>query len=121
MNRGPLEHLCDRMDGAVAASVIGADGTVVSTVRGETTVDGVELEALWAEYSGLLRQVRQNAQMLAAGALEELLLSSERVVTIIRPLGPELFLAFAVLRDASCGKARYLCRVTAPRLIELIG
>ncbi len=118
MLREPLEELCRRLDGALAASVVGVDGVPVDAVRASDAVSEDQVEELWVEYASLLRQIRNSAQMLAAGQLEELLLSSDRLVTIIRPLTAETFLAFGMRADASCGRARYLCRVTAPRLLE---
>ena len=122
MLREPLELICRRLEGAVAASLIGADGIQIEAVRADPTqaLSDSHLEAMWVEYAMLLRQVRSSAQMLAAGLLEEVMLSSEHMVTVIRPITPDVFLAFAVRADASSGKARYLCRVTAPRLIEAV-
>ena len=116
--RDPLERLCHRMDGAaIAAAVVRSDGTLVDAVRAAPSEDAARDEA-WSGFGDILEQMQNSAQMLAAGALQELLLSSSHGLTIIRPLLPDLFLALSVSPHASTGKARYLCRVTAPLLIE---
>ena len=121
MLREPLEALCRRLDGAIAVSVFGTDGHLLETVRSPALFDDPEeadsLNTLWGEYATVLSQVQESAQMLAAGPLEELLLASERMSTVIRPLNEDVFLALTVRPEASTGKARYLCRVTAPRLL----
>ncbi|MEM7676355.1 MAG: hypothetical protein AAF449_10170, partial [Myxococcota bacterium] len=112
--REPLARLCQRMKGSMAASVIDPEGAVLSSVRIEDS--SADIEELWNDYVGLLSQVRGSAQMLAAGALEELLLTSDQVTTVVRPLGSKAFLVLGIRPDASQGRARYLCRVTAPQL-----
>ena len=117
----PLERMCARIEGAILAAVFRADGEVLGLARANRAPHHAEDErALWADYGRVLEQARESAQMLAAGDLEELMLSSERGVTVIRPLARDVYLSFVVRADAIGGKARYLCRVTAPRLTEAL-
>jgi len=106
------------MTGALAASIIGPNGAVLSSVQVDDS--GCDVDALWSDYAGLLSQIKNSAQMLAAGALEELMLSSDHVTTVVRPLGSEAFLVLGIRPEASQGKARYLCRVAASRMAAVI-
>lgn len=113
--RGPLTEICAAVPGAVAASIIAADGVPVDTVEAEN--DGsIDIGSLLVEYSALLGQVRNSAQMFAAGDLEELAIASSNLTTIIRPLSVEFFVALALTPEANFGKGRYLLRLKADAL-----
>lgn len=114
-----LRSIVHAVDGAIAASIMGIDGIPVDAYerRGD---DSIELEPLLIEYSALIMQVQNSAQMFAAGQLEELSIKSERLVTIIRPVNREYFIALALSSDANFGKGRYLLRINAPRLASAL-
>lgn len=115
--RGPLERICERLDGALAATVMGVDGlTVDSVAAGPPPVLDTDVESLLVEYSSLLGQVQRSAQMFAAGRLEELTIASEHLTTLIRPLTGDYFVALTIGPTASVGKGRYLLRVHAREL-----
>jgi len=60
-----LEQICGKVEGSFAASVMGFDGIPIETVEARPP-DGIELQTLLIEYSGILSQVRQAAgQQLA--------------------------------------------------------
>jgi predicted regulator of Ras-like GTPase activity (Roadblock/LC7/MglB family) len=110
-----LRSIVHAVDGAVAATIMGVDGIPVQAYEAEAS-DDVDVSSLLVEYSSLIPQVQRSAQMFAAGGLEELSIRSERLVTIIRPVNAEYFLALALKADANHGKGRYLLRVHAPKL-----
>ncbi|HJL40226.1 MAG TPA: hypothetical protein RMG48_02910 [Myxococcales bacterium LLY-WYZ-16_1] len=116
--RVPLESICHGLPDAVAATLMGADGIPVETVeRDPAASDEPDVPSLLVEFSSLLGQMRRSAQMFAAGPLEEVSIASERLVTIIRPLNEEYFVAVALRPgSSSTSKGRYLLRVQAPRL-----
>ena len=116
MLRAPLEQLCRRIDGARFATVFRADGAELEAVHAADH----DASVAWDDYGRVLEQVQQSAQMLAAGALEELVLSTQSSLTVIRPVAPETFLAFVTDPEVVPGKARYVCRVTAPHLAEAL-
>ena len=111
-----LRSICSAVQGAVAASVMGNDGIPLTayTVEG-TQDDGVDVSSLLIEYSSLISQVQRSAQMFAAGGLEELSITSERLTMVIRPVTGEYFVALAMRKAANSGKGRYLLRIHAPR------
>jgi predicted regulator of Ras-like GTPase activity (Roadblock/LC7/MglB family) len=112
-----LRTICASVQGAVAATIMGNDGIPVTAYEvEEADDDGVDVSSLLVEYSSLIGQVQRSAQMFAAGGLEELSITSERLTTIIRPVTGEYFLALAMRSSANFGKGRYLLRIHAPRL-----
>lgn len=111
--REQLEEIC-RVDGAVAASVMGYDGIAIETVTAKAETHDVE--ALMVEYSGLMSQVRQAADLLQSGPLSEVTIGTEQLMTHLRPINSDFFLVLAMSPDGNTGKGRFLLRVAAPKL-----
>jgi predicted regulator of Ras-like GTPase activity (Roadblock/LC7/MglB family) len=112
--REHLQHVCNSVDGAVACSLMGVDGIEVDThlqAGGE-----VDVKSLLVEYSGVLRSAREAAEAHQAGGVEELSISTERLQAVVRLVNPEYFMVVALVPGSNVGKARYLLRVTAPKL-----
>lgn len=118
--RAPLEQICQRVDGTFAVTVMGLDGLPVDTVHHEHVPEGTDVASLLVEYSNLISQVKRSAQMFAAGGLEELSIRSENLTTIIRTINKDYFLAIALGNHGNFGKGRYMLRVNAPKLAEIL-
>ena len=56
--------------------------------------------------------------MLDTGATNEVSVKTERLTTVVRMLTDEYFVALAIAPGGNVGKARYLLRTSAPKLIE---
>jgi predicted regulator of Ras-like GTPase activity (Roadblock/LC7/MglB family) len=59
--------------------------------------------------------------MLDAGDTREVSIKSDRVTTLIRVLNDSYFVALTLRPDGNLGKARYLLRVLAPKLVGELG
>lgn len=112
--RAHLEEVCRSVDGAVACSLMGSDGIEVDT----HLQDGGELDvkSLLVEYSAVLRSAREAAEAHEAGGVEEIAISTDKLKAVARIVSPEYFMVVALTPDGNIGKARYLLRVTAPKL-----
>jgi predicted regulator of Ras-like GTPase activity (Roadblock/LC7/MglB family) len=112
--REHLEQVCRNVDGAVACSLMGVDGIEVDT----HLVDGggVDLKSLLVEYSGVLRSAREAAEAHEAGGVAEIAIATDKLVAVVRTVSPEYFMVVALTPDGNLGKARYLLRITAPKL-----
>lgn len=118
-----LETICQALPGTLVASLMGFDGLPVETVETEElrALDDegtLDISSLMVEYSSVLGQVQRTGQIFAAGPLEELTIRSENLLTLIRPVTEEYFVAIALRPEANSGKGRYLLRVHAPKLVE---
>ena len=114
---GFREHLQDvvaRVDGALACTLMAVDGIEVETHTSEA--GGVDVRNLLVEYSSLFRLAREAAETHQAGDLKELSIQTGGVLTVARMVTPEYFLAVALKPEGNFGKARYMLRVTAPKL-----
>ena len=115
--RENIKKLVERLDGGVAAVLMGFDGISVDSYA-KTGYDGAlpDIQTLAMEFAHLIAQARRTLQSLDAGPLEEFTLRAESLTLVVRVLTQEYFLACAVLPSGSVGKARYLMRMTAPAL-----
>jgi predicted regulator of Ras-like GTPase activity (Roadblock/LC7/MglB family) len=113
--RTHLESVVNQVDGALACSVMGFDGIPVDTYQQEDAAE-LELNGAWAEYANLLGQLRQAAETLKTGEVQEVGVNSERVLMLMRLISPEYFLVLALRADGNYGKGRYVLRVIAPKI-----
>lgn len=113
--REHLQDVCKGVDGAVACSLMGVDGIEVDThlVAEEA---GLDVKSLLVEYSSLFRSARDAAGAHEAGDLAELSVSTGRLWTVARMVSPDYFMAVALRPEGNLGKARFLLRITAPKV-----
>ena len=69
------------------------------------------------EYSTLFRAARDAAAAHEAGGVSELSVQSERLMVVARLVSPEYFMVVALKPDGNFGKARFMLRVTAPKML----
>ena len=114
-----LEQVLKQVEGAVACSVMGFDGYSVDT---QTSKDpGVDLEALLVEYGTMLTKIRETAKGLQAGSVSEVVINTDKLTTIARPLTPQYYLVLALSPDGNFGKGRYALRIAAPKVTAELG
>ena len=113
--RTHLESVVNQVDGALACSVMGFDGISVDTFQRDEAAE-LDLAGAWVEYANLLTQLRHAAEVLKTGAVSEVSVNSEKVLTVMRLVSPEYFLVLALRADGNFGKGRYVLRVTAPKV-----
>ena len=115
--RENIKKLVERLDGGVAAVLMGFDGISVDSFA-KSGYDGAlpDIQTLSMEFAHLIAQARRTLQSLDAGALEEFTLRTDTLTLAVRVLTQEYFLACAVLPTGNIGKARYLMRLSAPTL-----
>jgi len=116
--REHLEQVCRDVDGAIACSLMGVDGIEVDThLSGRAGEDeAVDLKSLLVEYSAVFRSAREAAAAHEAGGVAEVAISTDKVTAVARQVSPEYFMIVALRPDGNLGKARFLLRVTAPKL-----
>lgn len=113
--RTHLESVVNQVDGALACSVMGFDGISVETYQKDEAGE-LELNGAWVEYANLLTQLKNAADVLKTGAVTELSVNSDKVLTIIRLVSQDYFLVLALRAEGNYGKGRYVLRVTAPKV-----
>ena len=112
--REHLQDVCTSVDGAVACSLMGVDGIEVDTlVAGAAELD---LKSILVEYSGVFRSARDAADVHQAGGISEVSINTDKLVTVARLVSPDYFMVVALTPEGNYGKARYLLRITAPKV-----
>jgi len=77
-----------------------------------------DIETVGAEVSVVVKAIQRASEMLEAGTTREVAFKSEKMVTLIRVLNDNYFVALTLSPDGNFGKGRFLLRVTAPKLLE---
>lgn len=110
-----LQEVVDNTRGATAGMVMGYDGIALETYVAEP--GAASIETVGMEYSVVLTQIRQAAEMLEVGNAREVAVQAEGLTTVVRLLNDEYFVAITLQPGGNTGKARYLLRSKAPTLV----
>jgi predicted regulator of Ras-like GTPase activity (Roadblock/LC7/MglB family) len=93
---------------------MGFDGIAIDTY--EAAAGDIDLQSLLVEYTTLLNQIRTAAGVLQSGGVKELVVATDRLTTLARPLNQEYYLLLALTPEGNWGKARYLMRIIAAKV-----
>ena len=97
-----LRQIRDRVEGALAVSLIGLDGIAVASVNG----GGIPLEAFGAEFGGFVKQIRPNTE-LDTGDVLQFSLVTEKYITFLSAVTPEYYILLVLRADGNYGRARF--------------
>jgi predicted regulator of Ras-like GTPase activity (Roadblock/LC7/MglB family) len=115
MFKEAIRDVVEGTDGAIAGILMDFEGIPVeSYAKGQA----VDINAVGAEYSVILKSIQQATESLEAGGPREVSIQSEKGTTLIRILNGEYFVALALSPEGNAGKGRYLLRTAAPKLLE---
>jgi predicted regulator of Ras-like GTPase activity (Roadblock/LC7/MglB family) len=104
----------DRVYGAMASVIMGRDGIPLSMYKKEGVE--MELESLGIEYANVLSEVNRASGTIGSGTLNELAISTDKYVVLLRTVNPEYFMCVIMAPDGNFGKARFLMRISIPKL-----
>lgn len=111
-----LRDVVENTDGAIASILMGFDGITVESYNGGKS--SVDMESVGSEYSQVLTQVKTAANMLDMGTAKEVSVQAENLVTVMRVLNDEYFVALAIKPNGNIGKGRFLLRLQSGKLLE---
>lgn len=115
MFRETIQSVVDGVEGGLAGMLVDFEGIPVDSYTRDDA--GFDIEAVGAEASVLVKSIQRATEMLDAGETKEVSIRNERMVTLIRVLNETYFFAVTLAPEGNLGKARYLLRVSAPRLL----
>jgi len=113
--REHLQDVCQGVDGSVVCTLMGVDGIEVDSHLVADTEE-VDLKSLLIEYSAVFRAAREAADLHQAGGVSELSINTDKLATVARLVSPDYFMVVALRPEGNYGKARYLLRITAPKV-----
>jgi len=102
-----LQVLLDRIDGALAVSLVAADGIPVATANRNGAFD---LEVLAAELLAQVGAISDEQRDLAVGEVEQYSVSTDLFTILIGRLQAGYYLLLVLKRAASYGRARFELR-----------
>ncbi len=108
-----LRKITNNLEDALGVALVGMDGIVVEEHRRDTLLD---LSALAAEFSAVLRQIEEVSEGLHFGQAHELCVLGDKGLILIKKITPEYFLLLVIHSEGNFGKGRYLLRREVARL-----
>jgi predicted regulator of Ras-like GTPase activity (Roadblock/LC7/MglB family) len=101
--RDVLAGLLQRVEGAMAASLIGLDGIAIEMIgTGQVPVD-----ALGAEFGGFVKSIRHANTELDTGEVLQFALITERYITFLSEVTSEYYILLVLQPDGNYGRARF--------------
>ena len=103
MFRQVLAGIRERVEGALAVSLIGLDGLAIEAIHSP----GVPLDVLGAEFGGFIRSIRLSNTELNTGEVLQFSLVTEKYVTFLSAVTPEYFILLVMKPEGNYGRARF--------------
>lgn len=103
MFRDVLTGLNDRIEGAMAVSLIGLDGIAVETVGDRA----VPLDVLGAEFGSFIKSIRHANTELNTGEVLQFSLVTEKYITFLSEVTPEYYILLVLDPAGNYGRARF--------------
>ena len=98
-----LQGIRDRVEGALAVSLIGLDGIAIDSVKD----DAVALDVMGAEFGGFVKSVRLSNTDLDTGDVLQFALVTEKYITFLSAVTPEYYVLLVLRPDGNYGRARF--------------
>jgi predicted regulator of Ras-like GTPase activity (Roadblock/LC7/MglB family) len=115
MFQDALREIVEKTEGGVASLIMDSEGIAVdSYARADAPYD---ITTVGIEFGVVLGSIKRAADSLEAGRTSEVAITTDKMITLIRALNDNYFLAVAVRPDGNLGKGRFLMRTAAPKLL----
>jgi predicted regulator of Ras-like GTPase activity (Roadblock/LC7/MglB family) len=98
-----LQGIRDRVDGALAVSLIGLDGIAIESIQS----DSVPLDVMGAEFGGFVKSVRLSNTDLDTGDVLQFALVTEKYITFLSAVTEEYYVLLVMGPDGNYGRARF--------------
>ncbi len=119
MFKEALRDIVDKTDGGIAGLLMDSSGIALESY----SKDGAsfDINTIGIEFSVVVGSIKRATKMLEAGSAHEVAIGTDKMITLIRMLNDNYFLAFAMSPEGNYGKGRFLMRTAAPKLLaELV-
>jgi predicted regulator of Ras-like GTPase activity (Roadblock/LC7/MglB family) len=106
---GTLTQMVDRIEGCAAGAILGVDGILIERYVHELA-PALDIDVLATEFTTLLRRSMRTASDTELGDLREMLLATDQMTFLVRPITSEYFLLLALNPGGNVGRARFELR-----------
>ena len=104
-----LTGILGRVEGGIAAVILGIDGIPIERSVSERDRD-LDIDLVATEFTTLLRRSMRVASDTGLGDLKELVLVTDLMTYLLRPITPEYFMLLAISPRGNVGRARFELR-----------
>lgn len=122
-----LKELVQKTPGGEAALIMDGAGIALATYSrthghpassgpGSSRANPFDISTIGIEFGVVVSSAKRAAEMLEAGSAREVSVVSDKLVTLIRTIGDDYFLALQISPNGNIGKGRFLLRVLEPQL-----
>jgi predicted regulator of Ras-like GTPase activity (Roadblock/LC7/MglB family) len=116
MFKEQLKAIVDGCDGGIASLLMDSSGIALESYGKDNAP--FDITVVGIEFSVVVNAIKKATEMLEAGEARELVVTADKMTTIIRMLGDAYFFVLTIGPDANLGKARYVMRTATPKLLE---
>lgn len=107
--RSMLETILSSVEGALSVMIMAYDGIPIDEISREQ--NEIDMQLLSVEYATVLKEIKRAVEVIKAGDLEEVSITTSQTCVMIRVINNELFAVLIMKRDGNFGKGRYLLRM----------
>jgi predicted regulator of Ras-like GTPase activity (Roadblock/LC7/MglB family) len=102
-----LSRISNRIDGALALSLVAKDGMPVESVSSDPDLD---LDALAAELVAQVRSITENHRELDVGEVQHLSVTTDRLTLMVSSVAADYYLLLVLGPEGNYGRARFELR-----------
>lgn len=102
-----LNRIYQRIEGALALSLVAKDGIRVDSISSDSEID---LDGLAAELISQARSISDNHRELEVGNVQQLSITTDRVTLMVSSVAPDYYLLLVLGSGANYGRARFELR-----------
>ena len=102
-----LSRISNRIEGAVALSLVARDGIPVESFSSDPDLD---LEVLAAELVAQARSISENHRELDVGEVQQLAVMTDRLTLMVSSVAADYYLLLVLGPEGNYGKARFELR-----------
>ncbi len=102
-----LSRISNRIDGALALSLVARDGMPVESVSSDPNLD---LDLLAAELVAQVRSITENHRELDVGGVQHLSVTTDRLTLMVSSVAADYYLLLVLGPEGNYGRARFELR-----------
>lgn len=99
-----LQVIKDKIPSSAGILIIDSDGLTVEKINWE---DNVDIEPVAVEIASLLNLLKINPEVSKFGLINELALSHQEFVFLVKVINQNYFIFYAMRKDGNLGRARF--------------
>ena len=105
-----LETIANRIEGCAAVVILGIDGIPIERHVQKTNRSSLDVDLIATEFTTLMRRSMSTAADTDLGDLREMVLVTDLMTFLLRPITPDYFLLLVLNPGGNVGRARFELR-----------